>query len=255
MPSPSASAIVSTSTCSSSVGGDVYFACDDGLVISSFAFADFGQPYGVPGTCNSYAPNPYCTTGGLAANLTSQCAGQSSCVVSVTTPPFQPLDAIDGDGPCTLQPYLYYQLNCGLPAEPADIVSTNGFETTAGGSLAYLVCSAGAVITNVTFVSYGTPGGSPDSPATWTDDSQCSSASALARVSARCVGLTGCGFNAIDDELGVPSGGCVDLPSLACLRRRVSPAVATHQPRTVTSCPHETEERVDEQTDACAESP
>ncbi len=200
------------------MNGNVSFACPSGLVIANFSFADFGQPYGSPGNCSSYESNPYCTTPGIAAILTAQCAGQSMCIVNVNAPSYQPLDVMDGGGGnCTLSPYIYYQFTCGLPAgptptptqsqTPALIASTPGFATTAGGYVAYIVCGQGTVITDVTFVSYGTPGGDPSYPVTWRNNSFCSSTSALSRVSARCLGLTGCGFIANDDELGVPSGG------------------------------------------------
>jgi hypothetical protein len=195
-------------------------------VLANFSFADLGAPGGTPpatGTSGAgcaalgFSYNPACTTPGLAAALTATCAGRAACTPYVASPLYQPVNESAGNASCAASLYVYYTFTCVQPAmststptrSPSQAVmgGSSGFETTAGGFTAYAVCPQSATVSNITFASYGQPHGSPSDTTTWSANSYCASPVALSRIAARCLGLNGCGFNTIDDELGMPTGG------------------------------------------------
>ena len=63
-------------------GGSADIQCPAGQYIGSIPFAAYGTPYG---TFPDYTTHAACNAEGAAAKIASQCIGQNSCAVSVST--------------------------------------------------------------------------------------------------------------------------------------------------------------------------
>jgi hypothetical protein len=63
-----------------------------------------------------------------------------------------------------------------------------------------MLCGAGGLITNVSFASYGTPGGSCEKG--WQVDSACAAPNSLQVVAKRCIGKQNCSVAVRPDTFG-----------------------------------------------------
>jgi hypothetical protein len=69
------------------------------------------------------------------------------------------------------------------------------------------LCSRGSS-SSFSVLSYGEPFGDPSDVTTWQSNPFCAdNGTALATITARCVGTGGCVFVVDDDNLGAPVGG------------------------------------------------
>jgi len=162
--------------------------CPSGQVVSSVAFASFGNP---TGSCSTGFKTSTCNSANSISAVQTACVGKNSCSLGASNGNF-------GGDPCVgTYKQLAIQLSCATP--------TSLCASVGEGQYASVYCPKGQKVASVDFASFGTATGTCGNYATGT----CNAATSLSYAQAQCVGRSSCSIGASNGVFGDPCSGTV----------------------------------------------